>query len=85
MDNNKRIEKLKQKVEDFYHQLAVKMSKSLRKFKTKEERSEAHRLLPKDVPISVLKKLYEVSIENEDYETSEVVHEYLTEKGEEII
>lgn len=80
MNNEKRIENLKKQVEELYHKLAVKMSKAMRSFKTKEERAEALRLA--NAPITALKKLYEVSIENEDFETSEVVHEYLLKNGE---
>ncbi len=82
MNNQQRIEKLKKQIEELYHTLAVKMSKAMRSFKTKEERLQALRL--SNAPISALRKLYEVSLENEDYETSEAVKEFFIEKGENI-
>lgn len=80
MNNQKRIENLKKQVDELYHKLADKMSKGLRSFKTKQERLEALRLA--NPPTNALNKLYEVSIENEDYETCEAVTEYLAERKE---
>ena len=68
---------LKQGFEKIIEILAAAISIIIRSIKDKKQRLEAIKKL--NPPIDHIKKVYEVALKNEDYETCEVIQELLNE------
>lgn len=72
-DIEKKFEDL---IEEIQNKLAYGISKILRSINTKENRLDGLKLMNPTSSIDSLKRVYKISIEEEDYETSGAIKEF---------
>jgi hypothetical protein len=82
MNSEELITNLKSQINNLLEMLAENISAMIRSCENKDSRMTA--LRNSSATIETLKKVYKMAKEKEDYETCEVVVEFLNEKGIEI-
>jgi hypothetical protein len=75
-----REEKILNKIDETKNQLAASISLIMRSLNSKSERLEALQRITPTPPIENLKRVYEIAIEREDFETCEAIKEFLNQK-----